>query len=301
MTGGLKTHHRTLKQVAGPSRYTELWPLTKTIHMRTIFYISILLMHLLISALSHAQTAAKADTIRPGTGQLMTAVLKPGLRQYLVYFQYPQKADRLGFWYWMRDIAVTDKDGQRCFAITQHWYGGDSLSYRQVYSLNKASDFSPLYHSETTRGKTAAYNWGAAGITGADTVTDNTKKDFSLQFREPNLNWNLDIETFEMLPLAAGRSFLINFYDAGLEPPKYILYKVTGSEALTVMNGEKTDCWQLFTEGDSPRGHYTQTFWISKKTHEFLKEEDAFSGIYRYKIKMPGTAPDLLLRFAKKE
>lgn len=289
-----------MKGVADAGRDRELWSLIKTIHMRTIIYISLLLMHLLIAALSRGQSGAPADTIRPGKGHLLTEVLQPGLRQYLVYFQYPQKADRLGFWYWLRDIAIENKDGQRCFAITQHWYGGDSSAYRQVYSLNRTNDFSPVYHSETARGQTAAYNWGGDRITGADTVTDNAKKGFALAFTEPNLNWNLDIETFEMLPLAAGKSFLINFYDAGLEPPKYVLYKVTGSEQLTVMSGEKVDCWKLYTEGTSPRGPYSETYWISKKTHEFLKEEDAFSGIYRYKIKMPGTAPDLIPRFAKK-
>ena len=253
--------------------------------MRPIIYITLLLIHLLVAALSHGQS--QADTVRPGKGRLLTQTLKPGLRQYLVYFQNPQKPDRLGFWYWLRDIRVETKDGQPYFAISQHWYGGDSLSYRQAYSLNKTSDFAPVYHSETVRGKTKTYNWTGEGITGADTVA----------FTTPNLNWNLDIETFEMLPLAAGKSFLINFYDAGLEPPKYVLYTVTGSEALTVMSGEKVDCWKLFTKGESPRGAYTETFWISKKTHEFLKEEDSFGGIYRYKIKMPATAPDLMPRW----
>ncbi|MDO6431033.1 hypothetical protein Q4E93_10570 [Flavitalea sp. BT771] len=268
--------------------------------MRTFIYISLLLIHLLVAAISRGQVG-QADTIRPGEGHLLTTVLKPGLRQYLVYYQYPQKADRLGFWYWMRDIAMEDKGGKRYFAITQHWYGGDSASYRKVYSLNSVTDFAPVYHCETVRGKIAAYDWSGENIKGADTVADNDKKSFNLRFSEPNFNWNLDIETFEMLPLAAGKSFLINFYDAGAAPPKYLLYRVTGSEALTLMNGEKMDCWKLFTEGESPRGPYTQTFWISKETHEFLKEEDAFGGNYRYKVKMPGTAPDLLSRFATKD
>src|SRR5882762_5081601 len=213
--------------------------LLKSFSMRTIYYIPLLLLHLLIAAVSRGQ----ADTIRPGKGHLMTEVLKPGLRQYLVYFQNPQKDDRLRFWYWMRDIAIENRNGKRYFAITQHWYGGDSMSYRKVYSLNAAEDFAPVYHCETVGGNTGAYNWNGGDIAGADSVEGNKRKGFFLKFDEPNLNWNLDIETFEMLPLAAGRSFLINFYDAGLEPPKYVLYKVTGSEELTLMNEGKMDCW----------------------------------------------------------
>jgi len=45
--------------------------------------------------------------------------LKPGLRQYLVYFQYPQRNRQLSFWYWMRDIAVEMHQGVKTFAITQ--------------------------------------------------------------------------------------------------------------------------------------------------------------------------------------
>ena len=72
-----------------------------------------------------------------------------------------------------------------------------------------------------------------------------------------------------MLPLAAGKSFLINFYDAGLSPPKYVLYTVTGSEEVELMNGERMDCWKLVTEGADPKtGAYSETYWISKATHE---------------------------------
>jgi len=271
--------------------------LIKTINMRAFYYIMLLLIHLLIAAISRGQTNQQTDTIRPGKGHLLTGALKPGLRQYLVYFQYPRHSDRLMFWYWMRDISIKTRDGVKYFAISQHWYGGDSTSYRKVYSLNTVADFAPVFHSETVRGKTSSYNWTGRDIKGADSVEDNTSKGFYLPFSEPNLNWNLDIETFEMLPLGEGRSFWINFYDAGLEPPKYVLYKVTGSEELTLMSGEKVDCWKLYSEGSSPKGPYTETYWISKQGHEFLKEEDSFSGIYRYKIKMPGTAPDLLPRF----
>ena len=101
-----------------------------------------------------------------------------------------------------------------------------------------------------------------------------------------------------MLPLGKGKTFAINFYDAGLNPPRYVIYKVTGSEMLTMLNNEKVDCWKLITEGDSKGVHYSETFWISKKGHEFLKEEDVNPSGYRYKIKMLGSSPDLMARFA---
>jgi hypothetical protein len=244
---------------------------------------------------AHAQT----DTIRLKDKRLNTSVLKPGLKQYLVYFQNPKKSRTLNFSFWMRDIKLGDRNGEKVFTTTQHWYGNDTNSYRSVYSINRANDFSPIYHSETIGTKTKAYNWSADKIVGADSVAQNLHKDFSLDFKTPNFNWNLDIETFEMLPLAAGKTFAISFYDAGSIPPAYVNYKVTGSEVVTTLNNEKIDCWKLFTEGDYGGRHYTETYWISKKEHEFLKEEDSLPGMYRYKIKMIGASPNLLQRFEK--
>jgi hypothetical protein len=66
---------------------------------------------------------------------------------------------------------------------------------------------------------------------------------------------------------------------------------------ITTLDNQKVDCCKLFTEGDSHGTHYTETYWISKKNHEFLKEEDSFNGTYRYKIKMPASSPDLVARF----
>ena len=102
-----------------------------------------------------------------------------------------------------------------------------------------------------------------------------------------------------MLPLAASKAFVINFYDAGLSPPKYVTCTVTGSETITTLNNDHVDCWKLVTEGDHNGAHYSETYWISKKAHEFLKEEDAYPGGYRYKVKMSAALPDLTERFEK--
>jgi len=240
----------------------------------------------------------QVDTIRLKDKRLLTSVLKPALNQYLVYFQAPKDKKKLGFSFWLRDIKATTINDEKVFTISQHWYGSDTNSYRTVYSINKQADFAPVYHSETLQNKINAYNWGPDKITGADTVANNTRKGFALDFKLPNFNWNLDIETFEMLPLASGKTFAINFYDAGLSPPEWVLYKVIGSEVISTLNSEKIDCWKLFTEGEYKGNKYSETYWISKKDHEFLKEEDSFNGGYRYKIKMLGASPDVIKIFS---
>jgi hypothetical protein len=254
---------------------------------------------LLLLAAHCPRVMAQTDTIRLKDKRLITANLKPGLRQYLVYFQNLKDDRRLRMSIWMRKVGTENHNGEKLFTVNQHWYAADSASYRSVYSVNRASDFTPVYHSETIGTKTKAFNWGSNKISGADTVKNNLAKDFSLDVKEPYFNWNLDVETFEMLPLAAGKTFAINFYDAVSNTPEYAVYKVTGSEELATLDNEKVDCWKLLTEADYKGQHYSQTFWISKNSHEFLREEDFFSGGYRYKIKMAGAAPDVVKRFEK--
>jgi len=253
------------------------------------------LVFLVLLLLLTSGVRAQGDTVRPGKGGLITRNLKPGVRQYLITFQDPAHDHQLRFWYWVREISMGQRNGNPVVLINQRWYGGDTAAYRTVYSVNEASSFAPIYHQELVRGKLNAYDWKWNGITGADSVADNARKGFNLAFSEPNLNWNLDIETFEMLPLAEGRAFLINFYDAGLEPPRYIRYVVKQSEKLDLLGGGQVDCWVLETEGKDPQGvPYTQTFWISKKGHEFLREVDHFAGTRsRYKILMPALTPDV--------
>eukprot|EP01133_Synstelium_polycarpum_P014646 gene14646-17322_t len=253
----------------------------------------------LLLALASFSVQAQVDTIRVKDKRLMTSALKPGLKQYLIYYQFPKKNKNLNFWLWTRNVRKENRNGEPVFTISQQWFGADTNAYRSLYSVNRASDFGPVYHAEHGISKIRAYNWNDQKITGADTVANNVHKAFSLDFKEANYNWNLDIETFEMLPLAEGKTFAINFYDAALDPPKFVVYKVIGSELLSTLDNKKVDCWKLFTEGSAKGGNYTQTFWISKKEHEFLKSESFYAGMYGYKIKLPVGAADFLGKFEK--
>lgn len=245
-------------------------------------------------------SAQKIDTIQIGKGKLNTAALKTGLKQYLVYFQMTKQPKTLMTSLWLRDIKKENRNGQDVFVINQQWYESDTTRYRKVYSVNNAKDFSPIYHAEQIGTKLSAYNWDAKQIKGADTVMQNLKKDFKLDFSGPCFNWNLDIETFEMLPLGEGKTFAINFYDAGYSVPKYVIYKVEGSEILETNDLQKVDCWILKNESDFNGNKFVQRFWISKKNKELLKEEDTFNNGYRYKVKLNGAAPNLPLRFKSK-
>ena len=253
--------------------------------------ITILVM--ILQLITEKTLFAQTDTVYPGSRHLNTELLKPGVKQYLVYHQWPQYKKMLLFQYWVRDISIEKKDAVNVFAIRECWYTADSNEFRTFLSVCSVKDFSPLYHAAAGNGKMAAYNWSHTKIKGSDTVSGNTSKDFHLAFDHPNFNWHLDIETFEMLPLAIGKIFVINFYDAASNPPAFVTYKVTGSETLRTLDNRQVACWKLTTTGSHNGKSYTQTFWISKKEHELLKEEDEFDGRFRYKVKLPALTPDV--------
>lgn len=237
--------------------------------------------------LTRPALAQQPDTIRVGDKRLHAARLQPGTRQYLVYFVNPAKPKNVGFWLWRRELQASQHQGQPVWRVQQHWYGSDSTSYREITSLVRADDFAPLYHDETVRGQRKAYNWHPQRVSGADSVSHNQAAAFQLVLPQPVFNWNLDIETFELLPLAAGKRFVIPFYDAGSPAPTYAEYTVTGRESLRLPGGQTVPCWKLVTEGRTPAGApYKQTFWLSQRGQEFLKEEDQYpGGLFRYKIK----------------
>lgn len=236
------------------------------------------------------QLFAQNDTVFvPDVKVLNTHNLKTGLKQYLVYNVLPNSPQTQFMWFWQRNITVKVINHKKVFSIDQKWLAQDSSHYEIFNSINDYENFLPIYHRQKNKNGIVAYNWNDHKITGADSVAGNQKKGFSLNFEKPNLNWNLDMETFEMLPLAKNKVFAINFYDAGLDPPQYIVYKVIGEDYITTYgNSAKIKCWKLFTEGEYKGQKFTETFWISQKTHEVLMEKDDLgNGAFRYKIKMP--------------
>jgi hypothetical protein len=105
---------------------------------------------------------------------------------------------------------------------------------------------------------------------------------------EPSFNWELDLETFPLLPLKEGKTFVINFYHPGSKGgPAWYNYSVTGSEKITTVNGQGIDCFKLYTEYANNRGN--STWWLSKKTHEVLKMEEHFGPVTRYKLRLAAT------------
>lgn len=233
--------------------------------------------------------SAQVDTLYRLDSKLIKKHLNPSSNQYLVFIQ--RKGDpRQTFTYiWSRDVRFVNRKGEDLIEIDQKWYASDTARVRYVYSLMKASDFSPVYHY-TKMGKSfEAYDFYADKIKGSDSIANNTKKDFELALAHPMLNWELDLETFPLLDLKAGKRFAINFYHPGGKgEPKLYEYKVIGEENLSVIEGGSVPCWKLHIDYDAKS---FAIFYISKKGREVLRMDEDFGGGVRYKVKLSNAVP----------
>ena len=229
-------------------------------------------------------TYAQVDTVYHLDSKLIKKHLKAGPNQYLVFIQ--RKGDpRMAFTFvWSRDVKFVKQGERDLIEIVEKSYGSDTSRVRTCYSLVEADNFLPVFHRTKMNRVIEAYDFYADKIKGSDTVAHNSKKGFVLDLKAPTLNWELDLETFPLLDLKAGKSFAISFYHPGgrTEPQLYV-YKVIGEENLSVIEGGTVACWKLRIDYDAK--NYA-IFYISKKGREILRMDEDFGGGVRYKVKL---------------
>ncbi len=187
---------------------------------------------------------------------------------------------------WQRTTHTIEKEGEMFIAIDQVWRSTNENSNRQLESLNRIADFSPVYQKAVnSQNVVEAFNFDEQHITGDKSVADNVKAEFSIASQADTLNWELDIETFSLLNYSADKVFKLNFYHPGSKSaPKYYLYTVVGSEVLTTSNFGDVDCWLL--KIDYALGSHA-TFWIDKNTRQMMKMQEVWGKNNRYKILLP--------------
>jgi len=242
-------------------------------------------LFLLLMLAARAVEAQKVDTIHAGDGKLKLKYALEGNQRYIVYLNMDGK--KRNIWIWERALSREIWHGQPAIVIRQNWISSDTgFNQRQLFSVTDPRDFRPLYH-DTWNPKTGrdAFNFQGDRIVAADTVADISNKTFSMNTPEPAFNWELDLETFSLLPLAEGKKFVINFYHPGSKQgPAWHTYTVTGTEKLKTVSGGEVECYKLYTEYSNNRGNCT--WWLSRKTQEVLKMEEHFGKVTRYKIKL---------------
>ena len=250
--------------------------------MKSVVFISLLII------VCPFWVKAQADTLY-ALGQIkISQSVKEGTEQYLMFFQNKKKAKAAGAYIVSKTTRFKKVNGIEAIEIEQKSYSSDTSGYYYTYSLMRRDDFSPIHHRTVRQRSTIeAYDFYTDRIVGSDSVVNNSRKGFELKVNRPLLNWEVDLETFRLLPFGKNKSFFINFYHPGSRTePKLYEYKVVGEETLNSLHGIRIPCWKLKIQ-------YTETnfatFYISKKSQEVIKLEEDFGSGVRYKVKLPTT------------
>lgn len=213
------------------------------------------------------------DTIRIGHRFKHFNQLELGVKKDVIYNIMNGKTLRLAMK--TRSTELVTLDGQQYVSIKHAWEAPGTKWKGEFTYLCEPETMKPVQHIRVTEtaGK-EAFQFTGSQVVGLDSANNNTKASFSLELDEPTYNFEIDLETYSLLPMKAGYHAVMNFYHpGGKTPPKWYHLKVTGSEKLNMPDGRQMDCWVLFTDygGTQP----TQ-FWYTKKGQNFVKMEGNF-------------------------
>ncbi|WP_339606946.1 hypothetical protein [uncultured Roseivirga sp.] len=159
-------------------------------------------------------------------------------------------------------------------AFRHSWTTGSPETSGDFYYLCEPETLKPVQHIRNTKqnGK-EAFSFQEMKIVGLDSATDNKQKDFNLELTEPTYNWEIDLETYSLLPMKMGYEAVMNFYHPGGSAPSFYHLKIIGSEKLILPDGLEMDCWVLFTDYG---GTQPTKFWYTKTNQNFIKMEGKY-------------------------
>lgn len=231
--------------------------------------------------------AQKKDTLRIDATNLSVNNLKYGKSTYLVYQKLAKDQPMQNLTLVNIDTFRENHQGAETLVVKQTWTADTIIhTAKTVFDARKMKT---LQHTSwwKRKGYTERFDFAKPEISFEGPVKDETKSALTTSFNtalaSDFLNWHSDLLLFPLLPFKENRVFKIHFYEPGFARPKDEVYEVIGSEKVNVF-GVITDCWILNYKLENPAGY--QRFWVSKQTHELLKEEDNFTRFYRYKLKV---------------
>ncbi|NRA49759.1 MAG: hypothetical protein HRU12_11560 [Phaeodactylibacter sp.] len=239
----------------------------------------ITLLGLLCSTLAMAQ---KTDTITVGTPFERYAQMEFGTYQMVTYTKMNGKT----FFPSLKTITTKEINlsGKTYLSVKHLWVSGDSKMDGTFEYLCEPETLRPVQHiRKTTKKGIEAFSFLPEKVISLDTVKENALAGFNVPLEVPTYNWEIDIETYSLLPMKEGYKVVMNFYHPGGSPPGYCLLEVEGSEVLSLPGRSQMDCWVLYTDYG---GRQPTRFWYTKNTQQFIKMEGAFHQmeIYKYRL-----------------
>lgn len=236
---------------------------------------------LLLSGLS--LKAQKTDTIKVGDRFRLFDQLEMGTTRDAIYTELNGKAQSVTLK--TKTVERITIDGREYMAFTHLWDSSNPDLSGSFYYICEPETLRPVIHIRNSKrmGK-EAFAFSKEKISGLDSVQNNARKDFNLPLDMQTYNWEIDLETYSLIPMKAGYQVAMPFYHPGSPSvPKYYLLKVEGSEKLKMPNGQVLDCWIIFTDYG---GTQPTRFWYTKKGQNFVKMEGQYNQLKIHKVRL---------------
>lgn len=240
---------------------------------------SAILIMMLLASLAQAQ---KVDTIRMGHRFKQFKNLELGTVTDVVY---NEMGGKLNASIKKRTTEIVNVNGSEFVKITHEWNSPNEQWSGKFEYLCEPFTMKPVQHiRETKMQGLEAFSFFNNSISGLDSAQNNKQEGFQLELAEPTYNWEVDLETYSLLSMSEGKTFVMNFYHPGSPtPPAFYTLKIEGSEKLTLANGETLDCWVIFTDYG---GTQPTRFWYTKKGQNFVKMEGQYNQVKIYKTRL---------------
>lgn len=239
----------------------------------------ITLLGLLVSAVTVAQ---EIDTIRVGEPFQRYGQLEFGSYQQVTFTELNGEV-RFPVLKTIR-VEEVELNDRTYLAIRHDWSSGKPDMNGSFDYLCEPETLRPVQHiRKTPKNGTEAFAFYENQVTSLDTVADNSLSDFAVPLSVPTYNWEIDLETYSLLPMREGYRAVMNFYHPGGSPPGYYLLEVKGTEQLALPGGQMLDCWVLFTDYG---GRQPTRFWYTKGTQQFIKMEGQYQHLKIRKVRL---------------
>lgn len=237
-----------------------------------------LLSVLAVSMITSFPACAHIVHVSVGERLQRFSLLRPGAHRYVRYLVNTD-GSRQVVDIWDRQISFEPKaDGiGRVMHIHQRWDRADKSSVLIQDSYFERNTFKPLTHVRNMEKEGKSTLWGfkftSSSIVGLPNLARNERANFSMMQTEPHYNFEYDMELLQALPLVAGRTFDIPFYDAGIDskPDRY-KFVVEGSDRIIGFDGRPVETWVVTADYNS--GKIQSRFWFAKKGQVMLREEE---------------------------
>lgn len=247
--------------------------------------------HFLIMALCFLCTLsslAQVDSIDVTTNRLRFNQLKEQTNTYMVYTQDSMDAPKRNMEIWERRMTKTRVNNKDVYKFNWGRFFSDGSNYHYEI-LADVGNFSPIsekilanrIQADSLVTHKIHYIYDGNSMYSNPEVNEHQSAPFKLDSLKNSFDWEMDMETFSMLPFEKGKSFAISFYHPGSKTlPNYYTYTVDRSEKIR-FNEAEHKCWVL--KITYPGFGYSE-WWIDKKTFVTLKMREVYEGKLRYKV-----------------